>query len=673
MLSLSEFLLRWNERPICWGFVRPWVPQPAARYSWIRVLTVTAAGSGLAALVVWGGFWLALSGVASAEASELLASMLGWMPGAATEFGALAGLSWSLLSRRCWNHRAERLNSAPETSAPAPWPRLRFWTGDLPAVAYATLVFGATPMLLFHAIENARGALVWRQTRSTLKARGECLELACIIPAPVRDEENFFATPFWSHFHYTRTTDSSGRNSTNRWADTNWGTLQRELSLPNLPTPKNRLGVPPEKTPEGRTDLAAWATAFRASTSNALHRPARGSYGSGVQWVAYPIPETPGNLAADVLQALTKLDPILAEFEAASDRPHNRYPYHYEDGFSTLLMPLNAMKSATRSVALRSAARLTQGRTAEAASDVVLAFRLGDSLQEDPYLIGQMVRYSCDAIALHALWEGLIDHRWSDEQLARFQDILTRRDYAPGLVRAIECDRNVAGYELDRILADRFPRLQQLEALGGNTSPSEAEEYSTAISFLMPDGWFRQNQAQLMLGYQSLLDSARTAMKPNNRSQALKEAQALEGVADRFLLEASTHTIPRNFLVRRLLPSLGKHLGKSSQRAHRAITLARLGTVACALERHHRAHGRYPESLLDLGPATLKALPDDWMSGQPFRYRRTEDGRFELWSVGPDGKDDGGVYRTRNQKNQIVGEDRDWPWPSATPNTERMF
>lgn len=172
-----------------------------------------------------------------------------------------------------------------------------------------------------------------------------------------------------------------------------------------------------------------------------------------------------------------------------------------------------------------------------------------------------------------------------------------------------------------------------------------------------------------MLGYQNLLDSARTAMKPNNRSQALKEAQALDEVADRFLLEASAHTTPRNFLVRRLLPSLGK----SSQRAHRAITLARLGAVACALERHQRAHGRYPESLLDLGPATLKALPDDWMSGQPFHYRRTENGRFELWSVGPDGKDDGGVYRTRNRKNNSISEDRDWPWPSATPNTERMF
>lgn len=669
MLSLSEFLLRWNERPLCWGFVQPWVPQPAARYSWVRVLGVGAAGSGLAALISWGGFWLALSGVASAETSELLASMQGWMTGAAAEFGALAGLSWSLLSQRCWNYRAERLTAAPETSAPAPWPRLRLWTGAFPAVAYATLVFGATPLLLFHAIENARGALVWQQTRATLKARGECLELACIIPPPVRDEENFFATPFWSHFHYTRTTDASGRNSTTQWADTNWSEVTRELSLPNLPTPKSRVGVPPEKTPEGRTDLAAWATAFRASTSNALHRPARGSYGSGVQWVAYPIPETPGNPAADVLQALTKLDPVLAEFQAASDRPHNRYPHHYEDGFGTLLMPLSVTKSATRCMALRSAARLAQGQTAEAASDVLLAFRLGDSLREDPYLISQMVRYACDAIALHALWEGLIDHRWSDEQLTRFQDLLSRRDYAPGIIRAIECERNVAGYELERILADRFGRLHRLDALGGNTSPSELEEILSAISLLMPDGWFRQNQAQLMLGYQSLLDTGRTAMKPDRRAQALKEAQALDEVADRFLIESSAHTTPRNFLVRRLLPSLGK----SSQRAQRAITLARLGAVACALERHHRAHGRYPESLSGLAPGTLKALPDDWMSGHPFHYRRTEDGRFELWSVGPNGKDDGGIYRTRNPKNNSVSEDRDWPWPSATRNTERMF
>jgi hypothetical protein len=666
MLSLPEFLLRWNERPLCWGFIRPWVPRPAARYSWIRVLWVTAAGAGLAAMGSWGGFWLALSGVASAETSELLASMQGWMTGAAAEFGALAGLCWSLLSMRCWNHRAERLPAASEMGALEPWPRLTFWSGAVPAVAYAALVFGATPLLLFHAIENVRGAVAWQQTRSMLKARGECLELACIIPAPVRDEDNFFATPFWSHFHYTRTTDASGRPGAIQWADTNWSAISRALSLPNIPTPKNRLGHPPEQTPDGRTDLAAWAHAFRASTSNALHRPVPGS---GIQFIAYPIPETPGTPAADVVQALTKLDPILTEFEAASRRPHNRYPHHYEEGFSALLTPAVSLKSATRCLTLRSVGRLALDQTDAAAADVLLAFRLGDSLREDPYLISQMVCYAIDAIALHALWEGLIDHRWSDAQLARFQDILTRRDYAPGLVRAIECERNVAGYELERILADRFARLQQLEALGGNTSPSELEELLSAISFLMPDGWFRQNQAQLMLGYQTLIETARAGLKPDNRPQALLESRRLEGVADHFLLEASAHTTPRNFFVRRLLPSLSK----SPSRAHRAITLARMGAVACALERHHLAHGHYPKTLQDLAPTALKSLPEDWMSGQPFRYRPTEDGRFELWSVGPDGKDDGGIYRTRNPKNNSTSEERDWPWPLPRAHTERMF
>ena len=91
------------------------------------------------------------------------------------------------------------------------------------------------------------------------------------------------------------------------------------------------------------------------------------------------------------------------------------------------------------------------------------------------------------------------------------------------------------------------------------------------------------------------------------------------------------------------------------------------------MERHHLAHGRYPKTLQDLAPTALKSLPVDWMSGQPFRYRPTGDGRFELWSVGPDGKDDGGVYRTRNPKNNSVSEERDWPWPLPRAHTERMF
>jgi hypothetical protein len=109
-----------------------------------------------------------------------------------------------------------------------------------------------------------------------------------------------------------------------------------------------------------------------------------------------------------VLQALTKLDPVLAEFQAASDRPHNRYPHHYEEGFSAVLNSVGHIRSKTRSLALRSAARLAEGQIDQAAADVVLAFRLGDSLREDPYQISQLVRYACDTIgAIEASTTGL--------------------------------------------------------------------------------------------------------------------------------------------------------------------------------------------------------------------------------------------------------------------------
>ena len=60
--------------------------------------------------------------------------------------------------------------------------------------------------------------------------------------------------------------------------------------------------------------------------------------------------------------------------------------------------------------------------------------------------------------------------------------------------------------------------------------------------------------------------------------------------------------------------------------------------IAC--KRYQRAQGRWPGTLQELVPAFLPAVPTDPFDGQPFRY---DPGREQLWSVGPDGKDDGGI------------------------------
>jgi len=83
--------------------------------------------------------------------------------------------------------------------------------------------------------------------------------------------------------------------------------------------------------------------------------------------------------------------------------------------------------------------------------------------------------------------------------------------------------------------------------------------------------------------------------------------------------------------------------------------------VACALERHRLAHGEYPENLAPLVPAYLPTLPPDVVDGQPLHYRRLPDGRFLLYSIGWNGKDDGGAVVLRDNR-YLDPKQGDWVW-----------
>ena len=86
-----------------------------------------------------------------------------------------------------------------------------------------------------------------------------------------------------------------------------------------------------------------------------------------------------------------------------------------------------------------------------------------------------------------------------------------------------------------------------------------------------------------------------------------------------------------------------------------------LAVTACALERCRLAHGGYPETLAELVPAYLDAVPRDVIDGQPLRYRRLADGTFQLYSVGLNGTDDNGALSEwKTDEGRRTG---DWCWP----------
>ncbi|MGN6553963.1 MAG: hypothetical protein ACTHLW_09595 [Verrucomicrobiota bacterium] len=58
-------------------------------------------------------------------------------------------------------------------------------------------------------------------------------------------------------------------------------------------------------------------------------------------------------------------------------------------------------------------------------------------------------------------------------------------------------------------------------------------------------------------------------------------------------------------------------------------------------------------------------LPHDIITGQPLPYRRQNDGRFLLYSVGWNQKDDGGtVVRKKRSMSEVDPDQGDWVWPT---------
>ena len=74
-----------------------------------------------------------------------------------------------------------------------------------------------------------------------------------------------------------------------------------------------------------------------------------------------------------------------------------------------------------------------------------------------------------------------------------------------------------------------------------------------------------------------------------------------------------------------------------------AQTIIDEAATACALEKYYLEHHAYPATLAALVPGYLDQVPNDVIDGAPLRYRLTIDGRYQLYSIGVDGVDGGGV------------------------------
>ncbi|HEX4797602.1 MAG TPA: hypothetical protein VH370_27660 [Humisphaera sp.] len=89
---------------------------------------------------------------------------------------------------------------------------------------------------------------------------------------------------------------------------------------------------------------------------------------------------------------------------------------------------------------------------------------------------------------------------------------------------------------------------------------------------------------------------------------------------------------------------LAPRIGSMFAFAARAEAAHAVATAAIAATRYKLAHGRAPEKLTDLLSDELDETPKDPFDGQPLRMT-VVDGKWTVYSIGPDGVDDGGKIR----------------------------
>jgi hypothetical protein len=508
------------------------------------------------------------------------------------------------------------------------------------------LAWLVTLVALFYAEEDWRGWHAWNQYRQQLEAAGAQLDYNALIPKPVPDNQNFAAIPVIETWFSERT------NFDQRWAD-NYSLANNMIDSPTSP-------VAYTGTKDGKrhfTDLVAWQMAFDAIESG--HTNSNQVFASGKLDLASRAAAAPA-----VLAGLKTSELNLAELRAASDRPYARYPvvYDLDNPWGILLPHLGNIKRTVQRLQLRACAELAAGQRDQALADVKFMLYLADSVKDEPFLISYLVRIACVQLTIQPVWEGLAEHAWSDAQLQELQAHFQQYNFVAEMKQPIDSERAGAILTADLLARGKY-HLNDLTDLANDPNHASST-LANLFGRVAPRGWYHLEQLSYCQLFQLQLNGAFDADKkqvfPKQiESNANALYQALAG-GNSVTIICTRH----QFLTAIILPALSKIPPKAAA----VQTATDEAATTCALERYRLANGQFPETLEALVPRFISQLPNDVITGGPYKYHRTADpsaqgsdvtsGQFVLYSVGWNETDDGGV------PGQTLFDDKqgDWVW-----------
>jgi hypothetical protein len=332
-------------------------------------------------------------------------------------------------------------------------------------------------------------------------------------------------------------------------------------------------------------------------------------------------------------------------------------------------------------IAARTILELHDQHHSAAWTNLLALTRLATAWDTEPMEISHFIRFRWVTLAQRVTWEALQAKDWTDSELAALQREWESPNFFVGLPETAALARasTIALCDYQRRNPPPGPTLREFISALIN-SPHRAWDATTS-------GWrnarYRnyesyEDETAWLLYFRDCELDYRRALSANSWS----ELRALSSASNSRPAQASNSVLGAEAL-RNIGP--GAYGGYQRQgltllaRAAEAEARRRLLVTAIAIERFRLANHSYPDSLSNLVPDFLESPAKDFMDGELLRYRRTDDDRFLLYSVGTDGRDDHGQLLTQGSPSPIgasfgrpEGPDIVWPLP-ATPAEVQAF
>ena len=574
------------------------------------------------------------------------------------------------------------------SSESVPWRLARRFL--LTAAALVTLI------AIFYTVENWRGQRAWENRRRQLESKGEVLDWAACIPAPVPDDQNFFKAPNmqeWFVKDSLRDLRASPAGNTlgaplpfalPQRKGTNLVLAQVEVvprnASPESPPPDAALHFEDPAAREQAAKLLGKAigpcaigarqcvlVAQPLNQFGPLHLALQTDTVPTLKELAAFFPNNPlTNLAMAYSQIsylqvepagsntfrvslkepvyeaadyLAWTEPLTADFDQvrkALERPYARIDCDYEQPYAIGIPNFITIRNVVQLLSQRAQSYLLLGQPEAALHELALVHDLCRIMQAKP---------SGKPMTLVA---AMIDVAVSGLYADTFEDGLRLHAWREPQLMAIE--RQLKETDLFTPVLEAFR-----EERAGTSRTFETTSRRELLKLFNPDpmsklaltwmprGWFYQNMALgAELGQEVLgsMDQTNQLVLPGRLSESVHSVSS-----------RSEHRSPYTFLVAVALPNFAKAV----QTFARTQTKVNQAQIACALERYRLTQAQYPEMLDALVPHLSQKLPHDLIGGQPLKYRRTEGDGYLLYSVGWDEKDDGGAPGKS-------ADDGDWVW-----------